>query len=270
MATEGAADLQRALWDSVAARFPSREETPRLAELVKPPGGAGERVSPFTFVRLEDDTLGVSWNLLDDDAQRVAYDDLADAGFRGRPAGELAELFLAVDRPTRIIGYACLNALCQILVREGRVRTRADVDLLDLMAPGPDDHVGLVGFSPPLVRKLSQRAGRVTVLEKEPREAKQPNVTVSPEPAALAPCTKILVTSTTLLNDSFLTIDAVTKSAEFRALYGPGAGILPDLFFARGYAALAGIRVLDPALLLERQRAGKKWGDAKEKCLLVP
>ena len=262
-------DLARALLDSVAEHFP--DGTPRLSALVKPPGGAAERVSPFTFVRLEDDTLGVCWNLLDDDDQRAGYDALAEADYVGRPAGELAELLLAPGRPQRILGYACLNALSQRLLRDGKLTARADLDLVGMMKLGPEDHVGLVGFAPPLVRDLSRAAGRVTVLEKERKRAgKQENVRIRTAPEALADCNKVLITSTTLLNDSFAELDRVTRGATFRALYGPGAGVFPAVFFARGYHALAGLRVLDPDTLLQRQADGKKWKDAKEKCVFVP
>jgi uncharacterized protein (DUF4213/DUF364 family) len=130
--------------------------------------------------------------------------------------------------------------------------------------------VGVVGDAPPLVKELAAAAGELVVVQRRSSPSVRENVTRTDDALALAGCDKVLVTSTTLLDDSFEEIDRITRGARFRALYGPGAGILPDAIFARGFQAVAGTLILDGAAFARRQRAGEKWGDAKRKFVVTP
>jgi len=127
--------------------------------------------------------------------------------------------------------------------------------------------VGLVGYSPRLVKALAGSGARVTVLERR-QVTKRDDVTVGDDPRLLASCDKVLFTSTTLLNDTFDELERITANATFRALYGPGAAILPDPFFELGFHAIAGTLITDAPTLARRQRQGERWGDAKTKFVL--
>ena len=50
-----------------------------------------------------------------------------------------------------------------------------------------------------------------------------------------------------------------------RGVYGPGAGVMPEVLLDRGIDAVAGLLVTRADALVERQLAGEKWGDAREK-----
>ena len=269
MATDSQLTFQRSLIEQLTARLGNLPPL-RLAEVVKPPGGSAEKASRFTLARLDDGSVGAAWNLLDDDRDRDAYDRWSGADRLGCDALEVARDFLRPERERRILGYACCNALSQVLLREGRLAADPDADLFGILDLGPSDHAGLVGFSPPLIRRLGAGAGELTVLERAPREVRGDNVHVRTDPAALSRCNKVLVTSTTLLNDTFSAIEELTRAAEVRALYGPGAGVFPPAFFALGFHAVAGIEILAPDALVDRQRRGQRWGDAKRKCLFTP
>ncbi len=189
--------------------------------------------------------------------------------YEGKNALAVARGLLSPYPVPRIIGYAVCNALSQKLAREGAISVDTETILMDLVDPRPGDHVGIVGFTPSLVRHLAGGADEVTVLERGPRTSRRPNVQVTTDPRRLAACNKVLITSTTILNGTFDEIEAITRKAVFRAIYGPGAGILPTAFFARGFHVVAGMLVLDAALLAERHAAGKRWGSAKQKCLFI-
>lgn len=240
----------------------------RVAEVVAPPGGAEERLSPFTVVTLDGGVGGLCWNLLEDQPIRQAYDRLPRDSYRGRDAVEVARELLHEELVLRIVGFAACGALSQALFLARDPVVDTECNLLDLMELTGADHVGLVGYAPPLVRELADRSARVTVLDRRRTKAGRDNVELATDPRALEPCDKVVVTSTTLLDDSFEQIERVTRTAGFRALYGPGAGILPDALFARGFTAIAGILITDGALLAQRQRCGEKWGDAKRKFVL--
>ena len=258
-------DLRRALVASLRDGL-DEETVPRLAEVVKPPGGSDEKVSCFTFVVLDDGTVGLCFNLLADQQSRRDYDATDGSLFVGRDALEVAEDLLHPSIVHRIVGYAACSALSQLLFRRGAPVVE-ETDLFELLDPQQGDHVGVVGYAPPMVRRIARSAGQVTVLEKREKKGGD-NIHVTTGAEELGDCNKVLVTSTTLLNDSLGDIARITTGASFRALYGPGAGILPTVFFQRGFQAVAGLQVTDPALLVERQRAGKRWGDAKKKIVL--
>jgi len=256
--------IRHELVESLQSRYAGRP-TSRVSEVIAPPGGSGERRSSFTLVTLDSGAAGLCWNLLEDEPTRAAYDGLDLAGYAGRDALEVAAELLQPELVRRLVGYATCSALSQALFAVGEPAVETQTDLLDLMELSPADHVGIVGDAPPLVRDLAAGAGQVTVIQRDSRRSGPDNVRITDGAAALAGCNKVLVSSSTLLDDSFEEIERVSAGAAFRALYGPGAGILPDALFARGFQAVAGTLVLDGAALARRQRGGEKWGDAKRK-----
>lgn len=259
------AELRRGLLTSLRESL-AGEDVPRVAAVVKPPGGADEKVSCFTFVVLDDGMAGLCFNLLPDPQSRQDYDAADWSPLVGKGALEVAEELWNLDIVHRVIGYAACSALSQLLFRRGAPVVE-ETDLFALLDPQQGDHVGVVGYAPPMVRRIAKSAGQVTVLERREKKGGD-NILVTAEAEELGGCNKVLVTSTTLLNDTLGDIARITAGASFRALYGPGAGILPTVFFQHGFQAVAGLQVIDPEALVERQRTGKRWGDAKRKIVV--
>lgn len=255
------AEILASLEQSYRAR-----RVPRVAEVIAPPGRGGERVSPFTVVLLEDGAAGVCYNLLEE-SDRPAYDALELAAFRGSDALALARELDAEERARRIVGYAACVALSQACFLAGEPSADTEADLVELAAIGPADRVGLVGYAPPFARELSARGARLVVLEREGVPARE-GLEAADSARDLAGCQVVLITSTALLDDSFAEIEALTRGARFRALYGPGAGILPEALFRHGLDALGGLLIEDGRALAARQREGRPWGDAKRKMVL--
>jgi uncharacterized protein len=259
--------LRQELLDSIEARYEGRT-LPRVAEVIPPPGGSGEEVSPFTLVMLEEGTVGPCWNLLERPEHLAQYRALDARAYQGRPALEVARELLEDDRARRIVGYAACNALSQALFLSGVFPVDRS-DLLDLAGVDASDDVGLVGYTPPLLGQLADRAGQVLVLEREGEMPERDGVKVARSPADLARCDVVLITSTSLLDDSLLELERVTRRARFRAIYGPGAAIVPDALFARGIDAIAGMLITDGPTLAERHRRGQLWGDTKHKFVVT-
>jgi uncharacterized protein len=252
----------------------ARRAAPPVRAIHPPPGGSGESSSPFTLVLLGGDApaCGLSYNLLEGAEARARYDALDVGALAADPALVLARRVLADGPQERVVGYAACHALSQLLLREHPARA-TEQDLLELLAPGAGDHVGLVGFASRLVRRLFEAgAGRVTVLERpdrapDPADAEGAEVSTSADD--LAACSKVLFTSTTLLNNTFDGLEAQTRGAGFRAVYGPGAPVLPEPLFERGIDAVAGLIVTDAEVLVRRQLSGRRWGDARRKVVLL-
>jgi uncharacterized protein (DUF4213/DUF364 family) len=260
--------LRQAIVASIKARC-SAEASPRVTEIVSPPGGGGERVSAFTFVVLDDGSVGMAYNLLDGEPERAAYDTHDFGAYVGWDALALAEQLQANEMPRRIVGYAACIALSQAEYRRERpAGLDTGTDLTALLDPGPGDRVGVVGYARGMAQHLLDRGAEVVVVER--RKIEPPDgVRWGADSALLEPCNKVFITSSTILNDTLDDILGHCTEARWRALYGPGAAILPDALLARGVNALGGLLVTDGEALVARQKAGRKWRDAKQEYVLV-
>ena len=137
------------------------------------------------------------------------------------------------------------------------------------MTLGPGDHLGMVGFFPPLVRRARDQGIPLTVLElKSELVQDAPGLTVTLDPARLAECSKIVCTSTALLNDSLEALLAHGRGASEFVIIGPSAGCVPDPLFVRGVTGVGGAWIEDASTLLARAERGERWSDATRKFLL--
>ncbi len=255
-------NLRTELVTSVAAQYPAAP-APRLVRVVKTP----ELASPFTAVALDNGAVGISYNLFHSDPAAVeCYRAWNPADLAGQPALEVMDRFLADDLLQRTIGFAVLNALCQALFQRDPQVHGLDfsVRLLDLLDPSPADTVGLVGYFPPTVRHLLGRVAELVVVERSATLlANEYPFTMSSDPTSLSRCDKVLITATTILNDTLEGLLAHCSGASFVAVMGPSAGICPGPLFALGVDAVGGTFIRRPELFLERFARGEKWGDAK-------
>lgn len=251
---------------------------PRVRALHLPAEAAlGTKDGEFGAIELEDGTLGLSYVLLEQTLARLsgAATDPGHgalpgpAGLVGADALQLAEAWLDRDPARRALGFATVNALGRHLFDRAGFVPPAASDSLAGLAPGPGDHVGMVGLFPPLVPQVLAAGARLTVLElRADLAGPRDGYLVTLDPRALAGCNKVLATSTTLLNASFDAVLAAAHSAEVLALIGPGAGCLPDALFRRGVTTLAGSWVTDAAGLCAALKAGAPWGRCARKFAL--
>ncbi len=128
------------------------------------------------------------------------------------------------------------------------------------------DHVGMVGYFLPLVKQIGDQQIPLTVIEKKKALVQShPTWEVTLDPASLQKCNKIIITSTTILND---TLDDVLKycaGAEFISVIGPTAGFIPDPLFKRGVHIVGGTKIHDPIQLRSNFEKGHRWGSSTRK-----
>ena len=132
------------------------------------------------------------------------------------------------------------------------------------------DHLGMIGFFPPLVRQVQALGARISVLELDEAMVRRqrerfPGVHITLERAALAACNKVVGTSTMLLNDTLDAMLAAAPQAQDFAVIGPSAGLWPDALFARGVTLLGGTRVADGAAFADAMARGASWSAAATK-----
>ncbi|CAD5373878.1 conserved hypothetical protein [Rubrivivax sp. A210] len=250
---------------ALAGRLP-RVKALHLPPRRPPSAMAGESCA----VELEGGALGLSYVLFGDTlaALREAAPACAGADALQLAAGYAAPP--AQDRGTpRTLGLAAVNALTAwLFMRAGYMPPDAG-DSLAAIDPRPGDRIGMIGWFPPLVPRITAAGAALVVIElREDLIGEREGVTVTADAAALASCNKVLATGTLLLNGTLARMRAAAPQAERFALVGPSAGSLPDPLFARRISALGGSWVEDGPAYIEALASGDKRSGAARKVAL--
>ena len=239
----------------------------------------------FTGVKLSDGSTGACATPLRELREAVCCPSSAMAmpfpgKLRGRPATDLLRLTAEPDGIRRAVGIATMNALaaaCWQRRPHPGATLRGGVDAYDAASIRPGEHVVVVGAFVPFLKALKAAGQSYTVLENDPATLK-PDELPHYRPAADAPdvvpgADVLLITGTTLLND---TLEALLRAARPDArvvVVGPTVGLLPDVLLARGADILGGIRVTAPDAFLDTLAEGGSgyhfFGRSAEKVVLV-
>ena len=246
---------------ALLARAWQGREPPRVRALHLPPAPwNGSKDGEFGALELDDGALGLSYVLLDGTLAALATGDRG-AALVGRDALALAHAWADGRGAERALGFAAVNALTRHLYDRAGFVPPAATDSIGGLEPQAGEHVGMVGFFPPLVKQVTAHGARLTVVElKAELAGDRPGFRVTLDPAELRDCDKVLMTSTVLLND---TLDAVLSHgarARAVAMIGPGAGCLPDALFARGVTLMGGSWIVDADGFRRALAAGEPWG----------
>src|SRR5574343_1691398 len=259
--------LAHAILDQLAAALDGAPP-PRVRGLHLPPGAWGQaRDGEFGALELEDGSLGLSYLLLD---PALAGLGRGASALAGADPLHLARGWLSEDPQARTLGFAAVQALSRhAFERRGWSPPDAPNSIAGL-DPRPGESIGMVGHFPPLLRQVTGRGARLTVLELRPElVGERDGVRVTLDPDALAGCTQVLATSTTFLNHSLPAVRAACAAARRFALIGPGAGLWPAPLFELGVTALGGSWITEPPAFVDALRAGESWSRHARKTLLT-
>lgn len=249
---------------SLLERIAARSFLPAVSGLHLPvpepaPANGSHKMSGFCALELADGSIGLSYLL------GGVLDVLGVSTYRERLPGmsalELAGWYGDSDPVRRTLGFAAANAISQRLFRVAGYALEPASDSIGLLEPRPGERMGMVGLFGPLLARIVAAGVELTVLELDPALAgKFQGYRVTLDPAELAGCTKIVSTTTILLNDTLDSILSACRSANFLAMIGPGGGCLPDPLFARGVTLLGGSAVIDRDGLVDAIERGESWG----------
>ncbi len=228
------------------AAFSAQCPLPRVRALHLPPlqpvqGHAGE----FCAIELTDGSLGLSYVRLGDTlAQlREGADSLLPAG---ADALEVAQRFVNDKGPGRVIGFATANAISRCLYDRAGFRPNDSSDSIGQMNPQKGDSIGMIGLFRPLLGRVLKSGARLTVVElKADLVGQHDGYRVTLDAKELSACSKVISTSTLLLNDTLDDMLAQCRHARWFAMVGPSAGCLPDALFARGVTLIGGNWIRD-------------------------
>jgi uncharacterized protein len=236
-----------------------RRALPKVRALHLPRCKACEgKQSAFCALELEGGILGLAYIGLGDSRERLAA--VEASVLRGGDPMTLLNGCAATDEAQRVLGLATANALTRWLFDRAGFVPPESRDSLGGIRAGKEERVGMVGLFLPLLDRVLASGAELTVLElppEPPGERGGWRVTLDAED--LAPCTRVLCTSTVLLNDTLEHVRAACRSAREFALIGPGASCLPDPLFARGVTRLGGSWVTDAAGVIDALETGERW-----------
>ena len=199
---------------------------------------------------------------------------------RGRRAMDLLKEAGSPHPIRRAVGIAAMNALadmCWDRRPDPAVALRSGVDAFDAAGIRPGDHVVVVGAFVPFLRALKQAGQRFTVLEMDPRTLKpdeMPFFRPADQAAAVVPSADVvLMTGTTLLNDTLEGLLALCRRDARVVVVGPTVSLLPAAYLRRGADVLGGVRVTAPDEFLDVLAEGGSgyhfFGRSAEKVVLV-
>ena len=217
----------------------------------------------FTGVKLSDGSAGISFTPIKEIPEAVCCPSSARAmPWPGRIRGMPAEEFirdLPHARPlVKAVGIAIVNALsesCRKRHEEDTYLREYGRDALDTV-PIPDDgYVVVVGALVPVFKRLKVRKTPFGILELDPRTLKPDElpflIPIDKTHNAIQRADMLIITGTTLLNNTLEPILAVARPGISIIVVGPTASMPPGAFFRRGVTLLGGDIVTHPDSLLD-------------------
>ncbi len=177
---------------------------------------------------------------------------------RGRRAADLLDEATERVGIRRTLGIATLNALSQ-LANEGRKAEGFEVvtglDAFEAAEVDAEETVVVVGAFVPFLRALRKMGARHWVLEKDPSVLKPHEMPYFREadeaPDVVPEADVLIITGTTLANDTLGDLIALAKPSARIVVVGPTVAMIPDAFFERGCHIVGGIEVTDPDAFLD-------------------
>ena len=199
---------------------------------------------------------------------------------RGQPIRNLLPEIEAGSGIRRAVGVAAINALaalCWERCPPRDMQLRTGIDAYDAAQIQPRDSVAVIGAFAPFLKSLKRARQNFIVLEMDPATLKPdeiPYFRPADQAATVLPSADVvLITGTTLVNDTLEGLLASCRPAARVVVVGPTVGLLPGAFLRRGVDVLGGIRVTAPDAFLDVLAEGGSgyhlFGRSAEKFVLT-
>ncbi len=222
----------------------------------------------FTGVKLSTGHAGVAFTPSGEIPEAVCCPTSAarmpQAGnLEDKPVSEILKYSLDPNVLKSAIGVATLNALSQLIIESEQgvgYPIVKDTDGFDLLKIQPTETASLIGAFGPYIRRLKTMGNRFFIVERNtqtlrPDEMKyyRPELEVS---LALKESEVVIVTGTAIVNHSIDTILSYVSNGKRTAIIGSTASMIPDAFFERSVSVMAGVRILEPDLMIKILKQG--------------
>ena len=197
----------------------------------------------YVAIELEDNRTGLGAVLLQE--LTGGCESLKAAGaLRGTDSADFLKLLVdGKSALEKAIGLATANALIEVPAPWNK---KDALEIADLKA---QDRVAMVGFFPPLVKRIQEMGIPLTVLERNPHKA--PLLEEADKQIALRECSVAIITATTLLNDTLEDVLNDLGDPRHVALLGPSTPMVMDVFRPTAVNHLGGAIVANPQKVLQ-------------------
>ena len=237
----------------------------------------------YTAARLSSGHVGVAFTPRDLSDTVCCPKSAASAPPAGRLSGQnawaLAEYATAPGPLRRAVGIATLNALSALAMeRYGIVGGRyvPGLDALTAVEIRTSDTVAMVGAFVPFIKKLKDQVANLRVVDKHQEALKTDEAAFwrSPELAVqtLSEANVVIITGSALVEGGLDSLLQAARNARSVILAGPTASSWPSPFFVKGVRVLGGMRVTDPAKLMQLVSEGGSgyfFDSAAEKMCII-
>ena len=252
----------------IIEKISKRISIPPVRDIIIPKVNRTSNKSNFAVVILEDNTSGIFFINLSTKVKEI-FQNLNSKVYKGLDPLKLARKFQSKKIFEKSLGLGAINAISQFLFNMANYSFRYVDDSLGLLRIQKSDIIGMVGLFPSLVRTIEQIGSKLIIIEKKSELlTKGKNWRVTLNPTELTRCNKVLITSTTVLNETIDEILDCCSNAEKISMIGPTAGFLPDPLFKRGIHFVGGSHVVDSMLFEESIRNNQKWRGCAKKYII--
>jgi uncharacterized protein (DUF4213/DUF364 family) len=222
----------------------------------------------FTGVKLSNGHAGVAFTPIGEIPEAVCCPTTAarmpQAGdLEGRKASEIIQYATDHNVIKSAIGVATLNALSQSIIEYGEkaeYEVVKGVDGFDLLKIQPHETVSLIGAFGPYIKRLKMMGNPFYIIEKHPQPLRPDEMKYFKPEKEMAPALEksgvVVLTGTSIVNHTVDSILHLIKNGKRAGIIGPTASMIPDAFFKKGVAIMAGANILDPDLMIKILKEG--------------
>ncbi|CAA7603265.1 Putative heavy-metal chelation domain protein [Acididesulfobacillus acetoxydans] len=158
----------------------------------------------------------------------------------------------------KALGIAVLNALsatCWQLRPPLDYVIKNGVDAFETLTLPEEGYTVIVGALTPIIKRVKKGKNKFCILEMDPVTLKADELpfykATDRAPEVLPTADLVVITGTTLINDTLEDLLKLTKPEADIVVVGPTASMLPEAFFQRGVNLLGGTVVTRPDGLLD-------------------
>jgi uncharacterized protein (DUF4213/DUF364 family) len=232
------------------------------------------RIGPvYTAVQLDTGSVGLAYTFRASGSRGSSAFEGAWAD-TGRPVQKALDCLTSESLLERTVGLAAVNALFNDAeaVSDLPGWDSVEGDLLDVLALTKDDRVGMVGLFAPLAPKIRQRAGELLIFEERLQRA-EGLIPANRARELLPGCSVVIITATSIINNTFELLAAAASSCRIKAVLGPSTPFAPEIFQDYGVTHLSGVIAAEPREILRVVTEGggardfMKWSK-KINCIL--
>ncbi len=198
----------------------------------------------YTCAALDNGSCGLAYTFRNDLGQNCGV--LTEAGkLVGLPCTELIPWMKQKNLAKAAVGLSVINAVITALPSNWQTG-----NVMDVIEIGPDETFGMVGDFMPILHVVKPKTKNLYVFERgiDLDDGVYPSETI---PQYLPKCDVVVITATSILNQTIDDILPFCKNARQVSIVGPSTPLVPELFKSCNVTLLAGSVVTSAEQILQ-------------------